>query len=239
MNMKTENQLFQHSTMAALVGGLFDGTMTFSELLKHGDLGIGTFDQFDGELVVADGKAYQVREDGKAYEVAPEATTPYASVTHFAPDTRFKVTEATTREQIEARTASLTQGPNLFYAVQIQGKFRFVNTRVAPKQTKPYPPLVEAVKTQPTYHFEEIEGTIVGFYMPAYITGIGVSGYHIHFIDQDKQVGGHVFDYELLEGTVEIAEQTAVHLELPHSKDFLNKNLASEDMLEQIDAAEK
>ncbi|STY45590.1 Alpha-acetolactate decarboxylase [Listeria grayi] len=66
--------------MAALVGGLFSGTTTFKELLANGDLGIGTLDEFDGELIVVDGKAYQIRSDGKAYEVKPEDTTPYASV---------------------------------------------------------------------------------------------------------------------------------------------------------------
>ncbi|PCU32172.1 alpha-acetolactate decarboxylase, partial [Listeria monocytogenes] len=34
--------------MAALVGGLFSGTTSFKAILKHGDLGIGTLDKFDG-----------------------------------------------------------------------------------------------------------------------------------------------------------------------------------------------
>lgn len=83
MEGKRKNRLFQHSTMAALVGGLFGGTTNFKDLMEHGDLGIGTLDHFDGELVITDGKAYQIREDGKAYEVRPEDTTPYAAVTFF------------------------------------------------------------------------------------------------------------------------------------------------------------
>ncbi len=37
------------------------GTMTVGELLEHGDLGLGTLDSIDGELIVLDGKAYQVK----------------------------------------------------------------------------------------------------------------------------------------------------------------------------------
>ena len=33
------------------MAGLYEGTMTIGELLKHGDLGIGTLDSVDGELI--------------------------------------------------------------------------------------------------------------------------------------------------------------------------------------------
>ena len=41
------------------MAGLYGGTMTVGELLEHGDLGLGTLDSIDGELIVLDGKAYQ------------------------------------------------------------------------------------------------------------------------------------------------------------------------------------
>lgn len=85
MDAVRKNRLFQHSTMAALVGGLFSGTTSFKELLQHGDLGIGTLDQFDGELIILDGEAFQIRSDGQAYKVKPEDTTPYASTTFSMP----------------------------------------------------------------------------------------------------------------------------------------------------------
>ncbi|MCC6442007.1 MAG: acetolactate decarboxylase [Armatimonadetes bacterium] len=40
--------LFQISTFDALMSGLYDGAMTFKELKKHGDFGIGTFDGWTG-----------------------------------------------------------------------------------------------------------------------------------------------------------------------------------------------
>lgn len=56
-------KLFQYNTLSALMSGLFEGSMTIGELLEQGDLGIGTLDAIDGELIVLDGKAYQARGD--------------------------------------------------------------------------------------------------------------------------------------------------------------------------------
>ena len=54
-------KLFQYNTLGALMAGLYGGTLTVGELLEHGDLGLGTLDSIDGELIVLDGKAYQAK----------------------------------------------------------------------------------------------------------------------------------------------------------------------------------
>lgn len=59
------NRLFQYNTLGALMAGLYGGTLTVGELLEHGDLGLGTLDSIDGELIVLDGKAYQAKGAGK------------------------------------------------------------------------------------------------------------------------------------------------------------------------------
>ena len=59
-------KLFQYNTLSALMAGLYGGTLTIGELLEHGDLGIGTLDSIDGELIILDGKAYQaIGSNGK------------------------------------------------------------------------------------------------------------------------------------------------------------------------------
>ncbi|GAB1500952.1 hypothetical protein VFC2064_17010 [Listeria monocytogenes] len=60
----------------------------------------------------------------------------------------------------------------------------------------------------------------------------------MHFIDDMRKIGGHVFDYEMLEGTVEVAQQTEFELQLPQTTEFLRSDLSTPDMLEQIEAAE-
>lgn len=68
-------KLFQYNTLGALMAGLYGGTLTVGELLEHGDLGLGTLDSIDGELIVLDGKAYQAKgSEGKVevVEVSPD-----------------------------------------------------------------------------------------------------------------------------------------------------------------------
>nr|MBS9408302.1 acetolactate decarboxylase [Streptococcus oralis] len=47
---KTSNEVYQTSTMLALLDGIYDGVISFEELKERGDFGIGTFDQLDGEM---------------------------------------------------------------------------------------------------------------------------------------------------------------------------------------------
>jgi hypothetical protein len=46
------HEVFQVSTINALLEGVYDGDTTVEDLLRHGDFGVGTFDALDGEMVV-------------------------------------------------------------------------------------------------------------------------------------------------------------------------------------------
>jgi len=92
VNDKPSNQqmnkdlLFQTSTIDALLEGVYDGDITFGELKKYGDFGLGTFNGLDGEMLELDGRAYQIKTDGVAYAVNDSMKTPFAVVTFFEPD---------------------------------------------------------------------------------------------------------------------------------------------------------
>jgi hypothetical protein len=57
-------ELYQTSLMSALMAGNYEGQMTYGDIRKHGDFGLGTFNDLDGEMVGFDGMFYQVRSDG-------------------------------------------------------------------------------------------------------------------------------------------------------------------------------
>lgn len=99
-------------------------------------------------------------------------------------------------------------------------------------------PMVDAVKSQPIFDFNDIKGTIVGFWTPQYANGIAVSGFHLHFIDEDRNVGGHVFDYEIEECTVQISQKLNMNLRLPNTQDFFKADLNKHDLAAGIEAAE-
>ena len=81
---KPLHTLFQVSTSAALVEGLYQGAVRVSRLLRHGDFGLGTFIDLDGEMVVLEGVCYRVASDGMVTGVEGDRFIPYAVVTRFS-----------------------------------------------------------------------------------------------------------------------------------------------------------
>ena len=73
-------EAFQASTIDALLRGELTGNLTIGELLQHGDLGLGTLNLLDGELIVVDGEALVARIDGSVERVPADARTPFAVV---------------------------------------------------------------------------------------------------------------------------------------------------------------
>ncbi|STT73269.1 alpha-acetolactate decarboxylase [Klebsiella pneumoniae] len=78
-----ESVLYQTSLMSALLSGVYEGSTTIADLLKHGDFGLGTFNELDGELIAFSSQVYQLRADGSARKAQPEQKTPFAVMTWF------------------------------------------------------------------------------------------------------------------------------------------------------------
>ena len=82
-------KLFQYNTLGALMAGLYGGTLTVGELLEHGDLGLGTLDSIDGELIVlvgpsGCGKTHLVNAIGlRIKELHPQMRVIYLSAHLF------------------------------------------------------------------------------------------------------------------------------------------------------------
>lgn len=84
-------EIYQTSTMGALLDGVYDGEVTIRELLRHRNFGLSTFDGLDGEVLVLDGRCHQLRADGSAEPAHPDKLTPFAVVTWFHADDSFEV----------------------------------------------------------------------------------------------------------------------------------------------------
>jgi acetolactate decarboxylase len=231
-------EVFQTSTMSALLDGVYDGAFTIEELLRHGDFGLGTFNRLDGEMVVLDGECYHLRADGSATKADRADRTPFAAVTHFRPSTTLTVDAPTSRAHVLALIDDAVDSHNLIYAIRVTGTFSTVHTRTVKAQTPPYPPLTEASDGQAVTTFDRVDGVLVGFRTPEFEQGISVAGYHLHFLDADRTSGGHVLDFSLDAGQIAISTASELHLRLPTSGAFLHADLAGEDVSAQIHHAE-
>jgi acetolactate decarboxylase len=231
--------LVQISTIDALLNGVYDGVVTFETLKEYGDFGIGTFEGLDGEMVGFDGNFYQVKADGIAYSVSNSMETPFTSVTFFDADSEEQLPEGMDYEYLEEFLDGILPTSNIFYAIKIEGTFSYMKTRSVPGQEKPYPLLVEVTRNQPTFEFSDVEGTIVGFRCPGYVSGVNVPGYHLHFLTKDEDAGGHVLEFEVKQAVAFVDYTSEFLMILPsEDSDFYNIDL-TQDKQEELEEVEK
>ena len=79
---------------------------------------------------------------------------------------------------------------------------------------------------------------VAGFRTPLFEAAISVPGCHAHFIDDDRERGGHLIDFEIRSGVAEICIGTDLELRLPLTSEFESADLTPDDLQEQLHKAE-
>lgn len=212
---RPRHELFQTSTVQALLAGAYDGDVTLAEVLEHGDFGLGTLDGLDGELIVLDGEAWKARLDCTLERVDGSAKTPYAVVVPFSPGERRTLVGPFGERELEARLGAGVARATRPTAVRLDGRFAEVHVRSVPRQSPPYRPLEEVIAQQQISVLRDVAGTMVGFCFPDALDGIEMAGAHLHFVSDDRTRGGHVLSYTLLEASAQLDHASGLHVELP------------------------
>ena len=220
----------------ALVEGFYLENTAISDIKKHGDFGLGTFDYLDGEMVLLDGIVYHIRSDGYVYSVGDNEKSPFACVTFFNPDTFDDIDNSIDSTDFYSFLNNLIPSENMLYAIRIDGVFNHVRTRVAPKSEN-YIPLLEATKNQPVFDYHEIEGSLAGFYTPRFMESLNAPGYHLHFLTKDRRQGGHLIECSLKRVRIGIQHVPKLEVGLPITLDYLTADL-TRDVGKDLDKAE-
>lgn len=222
----------------ALVEGIYEENVSLVEIKKHGDFGLGTFNDLDGEMVLIDGQVYQITADGSVYEVVDDQTlSPFACVTHYSPVSHDDILAEMTFERFSDWLDGLLPSPNLFYAIRIEAEFTHIKARSVPKQEN-YRPLVEVAQDQSVFEFTNVSGTMAGFYTPTFMASLNVPGMHLHFLSEDKQMGGHVLECSPRSGRVGVQFIRRLELSLPMTFDYLTLDF-QRDIGADLDKVEK
>jgi acetolactate decarboxylase len=229
--------LYLCAPVNALVEGIYEENIPLTEIKRHGDFGLGTFDDLDGEMVMLDGAVYQITADGEARTVPDELHTPFAVVTFFEPTFTTTFDEAMEYDTFLERLEALFPSPNLFYAIRVTGRFGHVKARSVPKQHN-YRPLEEAAHEQHIFNFENTEGCLAGFFTPAFMASLNVPGLHLHFLTSNRKRGGHLLACRPEAVTVEVQIIHALELSLPMNHDYLTRDF-TRDTSAALDKAEK
>jgi acetolactate decarboxylase len=228
--------LFQVSTSGALVEGISRGVVTVGELKRHGDLGLGTFADLDGEMVVVDGHFWRVPGAGAVREATDSDLAPFAVVTSFRPDRSLELASVVSIDDLLGQLDKLRTSDNLFFAVRIDGRFSRIHTRAVCKKWGAG--LVDAAASQAEFEFRGVSGTIVGFWTPAFARTVNIAGWHLHFLSEDRSGGGHLLDIEGAGLKAQIQHLDDFRMAIPESPEFLKADLTG-DPSKALDKAER
>ncbi|MDF0604762.1 acetolactate decarboxylase [Neisseriaceae bacterium TC5R-5] len=232
-----QHTIFQVSTAGALVEGVFQGCVKVADIKRHGDFGLGTFDGLDGEGVLLNGELWQVASDGQVNKVADDTLSPFWVSTFFCADAQHTLTEALNMATLAKRLDAWRSSANLFVALRISGQFDWIKTRAACK-AQPGEGLLAATSHQAEFEFTALRGTLVGFWTPDFARTINVPGYHLHFLSDDRQHGGHLLEFSATQLAVELHTESNLYLTLPETAAFMLADL-SHDPSADLSQAEK
>ena len=220
----------------ALVEGLYEQDATVAQVLRLGDFGLGTFNDLDGEMLVLSGRVYQLRADGVAYAVPPDTRTPFACVCRFRAETEEVIDEAMSHEALFALLDRLLPSRNMLYALRLDCRFDHVRVRSVPKQ-EAYRPLVEVTREQREFGFDDVDGSLVGFWTPTFLGSVAVPGWHFHFLTADQAHGGHLLECRPRTLRIGVQHIPRLELTLPMTLDYLTTEFGR-DVGTDLDEAE-
>lgn len=217
------NNLYNYGVIDAFIDGLYRGTLPIKNLKLKGDFGLGAPDMLNGELTIINGKAYQTKATGETVELPNSHLTSFASVTFFKADTTFVQSSFADKSTVLNTIEKVLPSKNKMYAIKISGKFGHIKTRAFPTiENEPFPKLAEILDRQQFFEYENIDGTLIGFFLPSYLNGINASGFHFHFLSRDKKQGGHILEFNGKDLKIEIATLKTFEMDTPNDKAFQN-----------------
>ena len=241
MYKQGDAKMFQVSTLQALALGYSRAVIDVDELMRHGDIGLGTFEDVNGEMIVVDGHCYRADETGAVHEADGKTGIPFSSVTFFNEVRRCETDNVGNIEKLKEWLDLRIEedfGLNSMHVVRIDGRFKRVCARSESGYRAHHVTLKEALsKTQKDFYFDDIEGTLVCVYYPDYMDGINASGWHLHFISGNRKKGGHVFDLSIERGTAFFDKIANIEIMLPHEPAFDTYALkgASRDEIKDVE----
>lgn len=219
--------LYQVSTSTALVQGVYQGCVSVGDIKNHGDFGLGTFDSLDGEGLMLDGQVYQALGNGTVIQPDESAKAPFWVSTEFEADRTVSLENVQNWDDLCHQIDQHRNSQNLFTAIRIDGVFDEIHYRVACKSA-PGTDLVTATSHQAEFTLNQVEGTLLGFWSPAYARTFNIPGYHLHLLSTDHQHGGHVLGIKASSLKLQVMDANNLVMALPESPQFLQADLSGD-----------
>lgn len=219
------NTLYQVSFWNALSSGNYSAVIPLDEILKVTDTGTGALVDMEAAVIIVDGVAYALSLN--EVTVIPRSQyLPYCSSFKSKPcvTVNFK---AHNYIDFQNRFNDYRMSDNILCGFKIRGHFESVTVYKVKKTTKK---LAAGLKDSVTMTIKNVTGVAVGTWVSPFFESISKSGYHLHFINDARNDGGHVMDFTGGTFTVEMQYLNNVHMVLPTYDSYLNCKIDSKNM---------
>ena len=236
-----EQKIYQVSTLQALAMGYTRAVVSVGDFLEYGDIGLGTFENVDGEMILLGGKCFRALDDGAVAVAGQDMGVPFAVTTFLQDGPKFTAENIGSLESLKTLLDLKIEegfGLNSMHIIRIDGDFTKIYARSEAPYRSQHVTLKEILqKTQKDYEFSDIKGTLVCVYFPDFMDGINAPGWHLHFISDDRNSGGHVFDLEMKHGEATINKISSIEIELPNTPAFDTYSLkdASQEEIKEVE----
>ncbi len=230
--------MYQIGLVPAFLNGIYTSDFNFKSLSKKGDIGLGTINQLNGEMIAFDGRFYSIDKNGVASEIADSICTPYAVVSFFKPKYFYNIKDISSLCSLNQHLLTLLENTKLFYMIRIDGEFASLQLRSETCHCSGGIPIAELLdKNQVEFSIEKSKGTLVATFSPAYTQNMCITNFHYHYLNDDKSTGGHVFDLKVVSAQISIQPINRFQLELINIPELnaMDLNIDANQILKNIE----
>jgi acetolactate decarboxylase len=187
-----DSTVHQIGTYDYLVQPEFTGLQQVGTATDNASLGLGTFANLDGELVMVGGVAYRVPTTGIPERITGKELTPFVQAINFKPTKSGPIPPGTQCSQLIPAINELVGTDQGIIAVRVRGTFNQLETRSVPRQVTPWPSLATVIAQQTKFTLDGKKAVLVGFRQGSDYLGVGQPGLHLHGLTSTMNAGGHV-----------------------------------------------
>jgi acetolactate decarboxylase len=228
------SNLYQVGVLSAFLNGIYEGTHSFSHLKQKGNIGLGILNNLQGEMVAVDGKFYRICEHGEAKEVKDSDKTPFALVCPFREHQHITLKNIANIDTLNQALRPHLISENIFHMIRINAHFKHISLRSECLKYPSCEPLGELLpKIQKGFELSNHKGTLVATFCPLYSMALTIPGFHYHFIDAQRAIGGHAFDFEIESATISLQPLHDFEISLTDS-DAFNKISCDVDVMHEL-----
>jgi acetolactate decarboxylase len=98
-----------------------------------------------------------------------------------------------------------------------------------PKQERPYKAISEIIDDSTLINTDNIDVDLAGFYAPEFMFPIKSNGIHLHFVDTNRMIGGHVLELNLISATIYWQQLDSISIIFPQIDSYKNADLRLDD----------